>query len=51
MLKATTIGNLGNDPELRYSASGSPFLRFTLRPTSVRGTRAASGMTAPSGCG
>jgi single-strand DNA-binding protein len=30
MLKATTIGNLGNDPELRYSASGSPFLRFNV---------------------
>lgn len=30
MLKATTIGNLGNDPELRYSASGSPFLRMNV---------------------
>jgi single-strand DNA-binding protein len=30
MLKAMLIGNLGNDPELRYSASGSPFLRFNL---------------------
>src|SRR4051812_8118697 len=30
MLKATLIGNLGSDPELRYSASGSPFLRFNL---------------------
>jgi len=30
MLKATTIGNLGNDPEMRYSAGGSPFLRFNV---------------------
>jgi single-strand DNA-binding protein len=30
MLKAHVIGNLGGDPELRYSASGSPFLRFTV---------------------
>jgi single-strand DNA-binding protein len=30
MLKATAIGNLGNDPEMRYSANGSPFLRFNL---------------------
>ena len=30
MLKAMLIGNLGNDPELRYSANGAPFLRFNL---------------------
>ena len=30
MLKATVIGNLGNDPDMRYSASGSPFLRFNV---------------------
>src|SRR4051794_35127126 len=30
MLKAMVIGNLGNDPEIRYSASGSPLLRFNL---------------------
>ena len=30
MLKATAIGNVGNDPELRYSASRSPFLRFNV---------------------
>lgn len=30
MLKATLIGNLGNDPEMRYSAGGSPFLRFNV---------------------
>ena len=30
MLKATIIGNLGGDPEMRYSASGSPFLRFNV---------------------
>jgi single-strand DNA-binding protein len=30
MLKATIIGNLGNDPDLRYSANGSPLLRFNV---------------------
>ena len=30
MLKATIIGNLGNDPEMRYSAGGAPFLRFNV---------------------
>lgn len=30
MLKATLIGNLGNDPELRYSAAGAPFLRMNV---------------------
>lgn len=30
MLKATLIGNLGNDPDMRYSANGSPLLRFNV---------------------
>jgi single-strand DNA-binding protein len=30
MLTATLIGNLGGDPEMRYSASGSPYLRFNV---------------------
>jgi single-strand DNA-binding protein len=30
MLRAHLIGNLGGDPELRYSASGSPFLRMNV---------------------
>lgn len=30
MLKASVIGNLGNDPEMRYSANGAPFLRFNV---------------------
>lgn len=30
MLKAMIIGNLGNDPEMRYSANGAPFLRFNV---------------------
>lgn len=30
MLKAEIIGNLGNDPELRYSAGGSAVLRFNV---------------------
>jgi len=30
MLKATLIGNIGNDPDMRYSASGAPFLRFNV---------------------
>jgi single-strand DNA-binding protein len=30
MLKAMILGNIGADPELRYSAGGSPFLRFNV---------------------
>mgnify|MGYP007071622517 CR=1 FL=1 len=30
MLKASAIGNLGNDPELKYSANGAPYLRFNV---------------------
>ena len=30
MLRAAVIGNLGSDPELRYSASGSAFLRMNI---------------------
>ena len=41
MLKATIIGNLGGDPEMRYSASGSPFLRFNV--ASNYRTRSAEG--------
>lgn len=30
MLSVSLIGNLGNDPEMRYSANGAPFLRFNV---------------------
>jgi single-strand DNA-binding protein len=30
MLKTTLIGNLGNDPELRYAATGTAVLRFNV---------------------
>ena len=30
MLKTMLIGNLGSDPEMRYSASGQPYLRFNV---------------------
>lgn len=30
MLKCQIIGNIGSDPELRYSASGSAFLRINV---------------------
>ena len=30
MLKAALISNLGNDPDLRYSANGNPLLRFNV---------------------
>jgi single-strand DNA-binding protein len=30
MLKASVIGNLGGDPELKYSASGQPMLRMNV---------------------
>ena len=41
MLKATIIGNLGNDPDMRYAASGSPMLRFNV--ASNYRTRASDG--------
>lgn len=40
MLKATLIGNLGNDPEMRYSANGAPFLRFNVASNGRRKTEA-----------
>ena len=30
MLKASVIGNLGSDPELKYSSGGSPMLRVNV---------------------
>jgi single-strand DNA-binding protein len=30
MLKASLIGNLGNDPEMRSAAGGNPFLRMNV---------------------
>jgi single-strand DNA-binding protein len=30
MLKCALIGNLGNEPEMRYSANGAPFIRFNV---------------------
>ena len=30
ILKAQIIGNIGSDPEMRYSAAGAPFLRFNV---------------------
>jgi single-strand DNA-binding protein len=33
MLKITAIGNLGRDPEKRYSQSGTPMLRFSVAAT------------------
>ena len=30
MLKTQIIGNIGGDPDLKYSSAGSPFLRFNV---------------------
>lgn len=30
MLNASAIGNLGNDPVMKYSTNGAPFLRFNV---------------------
>lgn len=30
MLKASIIGNIGGDPEMKYSSSGAPYLRFNV---------------------
>jgi single-strand DNA-binding protein len=40
MLKASIIGNLGNDPEVRYSATGAPFLRMNIASNGRRKTEA-----------
>ena len=34
MPKAQIIGNLGSDPDMRYAASGAPFLRFNVAANS-----------------
>ena len=30
MLKASVVGNVGGDPDMRYSPDGRPFLRFNV---------------------
>ena len=30
MLTGSAIGNLGNDPEFKYSANGTPYMRFNV---------------------
>ncbi len=30
MLTGSAIGNLGNDPEFKYSANGAPYMRFNV---------------------
>ena len=51
MLKCQIIGNLGNDPEMRYSAGGAPFLRFNVasnyRARNARGRVAGQDRVGP----
>ena len=47
--KVILIGNLGKDPEVKYTPQGTPVAKLTSPPTSVSKIRAASGRTAPSG--
>lgn len=30
MLKCLLVGNIGSEPEMRYSSAGNPFLRFSV---------------------
>jgi single-strand DNA-binding protein len=41
--KVILIGNLGRDPELRYTASGQPVANFTLATTETWNKRDGSG--------
>jgi len=43
------IGNLGKDPEVKYTPQGTPVAKLTIATKSVLRTKPASGRTAPSG--
>ena len=47
--KAILIGNVGKDPEVKYTASGIALQSSAWQPTKVSKTRAANGKTAPNG--
>ena len=45
----TLIGNLGNDPEMRYTPSGVPVASFSLASTKRGQDRTAKSKTKPLG--
>ena len=51
LCKVSLIGNLGADPELRYSAQGKPVTKFRVACNSRKRTQRASGWTTQSGSG
>ena len=47
--KVILIGNLGKDPEVKYTQGGMTVARFSMATTDRVKTRTATGRTAPSG--
>jgi hypothetical protein len=53
MNKIIVIGNVGRDPEMRYSTSGQPITSFSVAPTTgtrlplANSTSKLSGLAAP----
>ncbi len=49
--RAMIIGNLGQDPEIRYTPSGLPVVNFPSPPMNATSTKTASARKAYSGTG
>ena len=47
--KVILIGNLGKDPEVKYTPSGMAIAHFTLATNDATRTKKATGRTRPSG--
>jgi single-stranded DNA-binding protein len=47
--KVILIGNLGKDPEVKYTQGGMAVAHFPWPPTTASKTKRATGTTAPSG--
>ena len=50
MLKCMVIGNIGGDPELKYAASGSAILRFSVASNGRRRTQVGEWEDATTWC-
>ena len=49
--KVILVGNLGNDPETKYTQGGMAVTKASLATTSVRKDRRATPRSAPNGTG
>ena len=49
MLRVTLVGNMGGDPELKYSQKGTAIASFSVAVNQVRRGLTASGRKTPSG--